>query len=62
MPCPHFSREDNDCRLLQRSLEEEMDRDGEVPDEPVVVSLCLAEDAKYRSCAIYRRQVAEFIP
>ncbi len=62
MPCPHFSREDNDCRLLRTIVEDELERGSDVSDEPVVVSLCLAEDAKYRSCAVYRRQVAEFIP
>lgn len=63
MPCPLFSRDDNDCRLVLAVVEEEEARGGQVvADEPADLSLCLAQDASYRGCAIYRRQVAELSP
>jgi len=59
MPCPHFSREDSDCRLVAIVEEAEEARGRVVCEEPVNLSLCLAQDRGYRACAIYRRQVAE---
>ena len=60
MPCPHFSREDSDCRLTVVAEEaEEEARTLVVCDEPVNLALCLSQDRGYRGCAIYRRQVAE---
>ncbi len=63
MPCPHFSREDNDCQLRPAAVTEDEERRGRVlSDEPADLSLCLAQDASYRGCAVYRRQVAELFP
>ena len=63
MPCPHFSREDNDCRLLRPVVAVEEEPVGHVvSDEHADLTLCLASDARYRGCTVYRRQVAELFP
>ncbi len=60
MPCPLYSREDNDCCLVQAVVDEHEEHGGPVvPEAPADLSLCLAQDATYRRCAVYRRQVAE---
>ncbi len=63
MPCPHYSRDENDCRLRTVVVAGEEAREGpEVDDAPADLSLCLAHDTSYRGCTMYRRQVAELLP
>ena len=62
MPCPHFSREDNDCLLLQEAPEPDEDHADAAPDEPVEREWCLAPDESYRNCPVFQRYLPEVLP
>lgn len=61
MACPHFSRANGDCLLLQEPEEEDDDRVEPAPEEPIRREWCLSSDRSYRNCPVYRRFVAELL-
>lgn len=61
MACPHFSREDNDCLLLQDRPADEAELGEVVVEEPPNPSWCAGEGDGYRNCPIYRRFLAELL-
>lgn len=62
MPCPHFSREDNECRLLQEAPEPDEEHADAAPDEPVAREWCLSSDQSYRNCPVLQRYLSDLSP
>jgi len=59
MTCPQYSREHNDCLLLQEPPRDDEER-AEIPaDEAGSREWCLAPQKGYRNCPVLRRFLAE---
>lgn len=61
MPCPHYSRENSECALMDNAPEDEEDSAEAPVEEPVNGEWCLAAGNGYRSCPIYRKFLAELL-
>ena len=61
MPCPHYSRENNDCVLLQELPRDDEEGVDSPVDDVVIRDLCLAQTA-YRSCPAFKRFLADVAP
>jgi len=62
MTCPQFSREHNDCLLLQEAPRDDEERVPVPADETVNRAFCLAPQSGYRNCPVFRRFLAELAP
>jgi len=61
VPCPHYSRENGECVLMDNAPEDD-EESAEAPLEgPVSGEWCLSAQGDYRSCPIYRRFLAELL-
>jgi hypothetical protein len=62
VPCPHYSRDNNDCLLLQEPLRDDEEGGSTPADEPLNWEWCLAQDKGYRKCPVFRRYLADLLP
>jgi hypothetical protein len=62
MACPHYTRENNDCLLLQEPPHDEEEGGTPAVDDPVTYERCLAPGKAYRDCPVFRRYLAELVP
>jgi hypothetical protein len=60
MPCPFYSKAENECALLPIAPTADDDR-PEQQDEPEVIdrAVCLDTREAFRSCSIFKRQAIE---
>lgn len=60
MPCPHFSSDDNTCRLIEEppADDEELDTPA---DERVNREFCLSERKSYLDCPVFRGFLADLL-
>jgi len=62
VPCPHFSPESGECRLLDEVSDDD-ESSGEIRvEEPVSREWCLSSGELYRNCPVYHRFVSELMP
>jgi|GEM_PF-1973700 hypothetical protein len=61
MPCPYFSRDKNDCLLVEESGNDDEEDAGVAVADPVARDWCLADRAVYRTCPIFRRHLADLV-
>jgi len=62
MACPQYSRDHNDCVLLEEPPRDEEERSASPAEEAPRRDWCLVPDKSYRNCPVYRRYLAELIP
>lgn len=61
MPCPHFSPQDNDCRLVDENWEGEEERSAVKRDDHAPRTWCLSDGDDYRKCPVFRSYMAELL-
>ena len=62
MPCPHYSRENNDCALLQEAPQDDEESTPAPPEDHMLRDWCVVSEQAYRNCPVYRRYLAELLP
>jgi hypothetical protein len=62
MTCPQYSREHDDCLLLQEPPREDDERAELATDAPMTREWSLAPQRGYRNCPVFRRFLAELSP
>ena len=61
MPCPHFSRQDNDCSLADEQPGDDEELTETPPEEPANRSWCVGEGDGYRNCPLFQRFIADLL-
>lgn len=59
MPCPFYSKADNECSLLSVARLSDDDHPEQEEPEAVDLALCLGRGDEHRTCAIFRRRAVE---
>ena len=62
MPCPHYARDQDDCRLLDDPPEGEEEAGAPVREELISRTWCLSPGTEYRGCPIFQRFLADLAP
>jgi len=61
VPCPHFSPENNDCRLLEENWEGEEERGAVKHEDHAPRTWCLSAGDDYRKCSVFRTYMAQLL-
>lgn len=59
MPCPHFSVQENECRLLEEADPEDDEGQSSPLDDRVNREWCLGQEKGYRNCPIFRSYLTD---
>jgi hypothetical protein len=59
MPCPFYSKADNECSLLAVASLDDDDHPEQDEPEPVDLALCLDNTGAFRNCEIFKRRAIE---